>query len=38
MGTFENGLHVCAIGHHYIHANPAEAYANGWMVRSGSLM
>jgi len=34
-----NGLHVCGSGttgcHGYIHAHPAESYAEGWSVRSG---
>lgn len=29
------GLLACDAGHRYLHANPAEAYAAGWLLRSG---
>lgn len=29
-----NLLHLCGFHHDYIHAHPAESYANGWLVRS----
>jgi hypothetical protein len=30
-----NLLHVCSQGHAFIHANPALAYEQGWLQRSG---
>lgn len=33
LGTFENGLDVCANCHSYIHEHPQEAYEQGWLVR-----
>ena len=30
----ENGLWVCSPGHLYIHAQPAESYEKGWLLRS----
>lgn len=30
----ENGLWVCSPGHLYVHANPAESYERGWLVKS----
>jgi len=34
MGVVTNGLHLCDPCHRYIHENPSESYANGWMARS----
>ncbi len=30
----DNGLAVCAPCHRWIHDHPAEAYAQGWMLRA----
>jgi hypothetical protein len=27
-----NGLLLCAAAHNYVHANPAESYAAGWLA------
>lgn len=35
LGTFENCMLVCLDHHAYIHANPAESYGEGWLIRSG---
>ncbi len=34
--TYVNLLHLCDIGgcHAYVHANPAESYLRGWLLRS----
>lgn len=32
-----NLLHLCVYCDHAVHASPARAYANGWMVRSFEL-
>jgi hypothetical protein len=31
----DNLLHLCLMGHDYIHANPALSYESGWLKRSG---
>lgn len=31
--TVGNLLDVCPSGHRWIHANPAESYERGWMLR-----
>lgn len=28
------GLAACAVGHSYVHANPAESYQRGWLIRA----
>jgi len=33
----DNTLDVCFFCHEEIHRNPARAYEQGWMVRSGGL-
>ena len=30
------GLWACADGHRYLHANPAESYERGWLLRDGA--
>ena len=32
-GTAENCAHLCRHHHDHVHANPAESYANGMLVR-----
>jgi hypothetical protein len=32
----ERGLFCCLKAHHHIHANPAESYENGWLLRSAA--
>lgn len=31
----DRGLLVCAPAHRYVHANPAESYRQGWLIRGG---
>ena len=31
--TASNCVHICSNCHRYVHANPAEAYRNGWLVK-----
>lgn len=33
----DRGLAACARGHAYVHANPAEAYERGWLIRDGGV-
>jgi hypothetical protein len=33
--TAENGVWLCVFCHDWAHANPAQAYATGWLVRRG---
>lgn len=30
----DHGLMICLAGHTYVHANPAESYAAGWLLRA----
>ncbi|WP_288833730.1 HNH endonuclease [uncultured Corynebacterium sp.] len=32
--TVENLVHICHHCHNYLHAHPAIAYTNGWLVKS----
>lgn len=32
-GTVENCAHLCVHHHDHVHANPAESYANGMLIR-----
>ena len=32
--TVENLIHICSTCHYWLHAHPAIAYTNGWMVKS----
>lgn len=29
----ENLAHLCSVCHDYVHANPAESYRDGWLIR-----
>lgn len=33
-GTVENCMGLCCAHHRYVHANPAEAYAAGWLIHA----
>jgi hypothetical protein len=32
--TVENLIHICSTCHYWLHAHPAIAYTNGWLVKS----
>jgi hypothetical protein len=34
LGTLANGMGCCHLCHAQLHANPAESYANGWLLHA----